>query len=53
MRHSFFRYQGLVVGCTGLTAASDVQDFMNKGANAVLSKPLRFEALHAMVKDLI
>ena len=46
-------YQGLVVGCTGLTAASDVQDFMNKGANAVLSKPLRFEALHAMVKDLL
>ena len=46
-------YQGLVVGCTGLTAESDVQDFMNKGANAVLSKPLRFDALHAMVKDLI
>jgi CheY-like chemotaxis protein len=42
-------YRGLIVGITGNTAASDIQHFLDAGADSVLSKPLELGKLKAIV----
>ena len=42
----------LVIGITGNVMQTDMDHFMNSGANAVLSKPLSFEKMLETVKSL-
>ncbi len=40
-------YDGVIIGVTAQTAASEVRFFLDRGANAVLSKPLNMDTLDA------
>lgn len=44
-------FEGLVVGLTGHVIAEDVDEFMNKGANFVLAKPLVLADLSQIVTN--
>eukprot|EP01036_Dinobryon_divergens_P027234 gene27234-35965_t len=45
-------FNTLVIGITGNVMQTDMDHFMNSGANAVLSKPLSFEKMLETVKSL-
>ena len=45
-------FHTLVIGITGNVMQTDMDHFMNSGANAVLSKPLSFEKMLETVKGL-
>jgi DNA-binding response OmpR family regulator len=44
-------YGGLVLGVTGHQSVSVHQEFMAAGADKVLTKPLKFDALFTMIQD--
>lgn len=46
-------YRGVIIGVTGHAQASDIEQFKKCGANAVLAKPLKFEVLTTLVRDLL
>ena len=40
-------YEGIIIGVTGISLQSDIQYFLNHGANRVMTKPLDLQALEA------
>jgi DNA-binding NarL/FixJ family response regulator len=46
-------YSGVLIGVTGHAQPADIQEFKQCGADAVLPKPLKFEVLTNLVRDIL
>jgi DNA-binding NarL/FixJ family response regulator len=46
-------FAGLIIGVTGHYLKEDIEDFIECGANAVLSKPLNFTEMTQLIRDLL
>ena len=46
-------FKGVIIGVTGHAQSKDIEEFKRCGADAVLAKPLKFEALKDLVRDLL
>jgi CheY-like chemotaxis protein len=46
-------YTGVLIGVTGHAQPADIQEFKQCGADAVLAKPLKFEVLTNLVRDIL
>lgn len=46
-------YTGVLIGVTGHAQPADIQEFKLCGADAVLAKPLKFEMLTNLVREIL
>mmetsp|Transcript_34898 Transcript_34898/g.35540 ORF Transcript_34898/g.35540 Transcript_34898/m.35540 type:complete len:99 (+) Transcript_34898:2-298(+) len=46
-------YNGIIIGVTGNISSDEIQDFLNHGADAVLSKPLDIASYDLVVDKLL
>ena len=46
-------YTGVLIGVTGHAQPADILEFKQSGADDVLAKPLNFEALICVVREIL